>query len=375
MPVEMIGWIAPRVSSELIPPSGPPFDAKVIAETARIHERAGFDRVLIGYFSDAPDGFLVGAHAASVTERLSFLLAHRPGFVAPPVAARKLATLDQLSGGRLAVHIIAGGSDADQAKDGDWTDHEARYRRAAEYLSLLRRTWTEPAPFDHRGEFYRTRGTYSEIRCRRQPYIPIYGGGGSDAAIGALAPHVDVFMLWGEPLKDTARFIDRVRQEAALSSRNPSFSLSTRPILAATEGAAWDRARAILDRVLANRGGAPAPQRHNVGSKRLLEAAAEAEVHDTCLWTSLAVATGAPGNSTALVGTPETVAKALLEYYKLGATSLLIRGYDPRPDAIQYGEELIPRLRKLVAEYDAAVASLTPPRRASDLGAPRGSRS
>jgi len=75
------------VFSELIPQSGPPFDAGVIAETARIHERAGFDRVLIGYFSDAPDGFLVGAHAASVTERLGFLLAHRPGFVAPPLAA------------------------------------------------------------------------------------------------------------------------------------------------------------------------------------------------------------------------------------------------------------------------------------------------
>jgi alkanesulfonate monooxygenase len=354
MPVEMIGWIAPRVSSELIPPSGPPFDANVIAETARIHERAGFDRVLIGYFSDAPDGFLVGAHAASVTERLSFLLAHRPGFVAPPVAARKLATLDQLSGGRLAVHIIAGGSDADQAKDGDWTDHDARYRRSTEYVSLLRRTWTAPAPFDHEGEFYRTRGTYSEIRCRQQPHIPIYGGGGSEAAIRSLAPHVDVYMLWGEPLKDTALFIDRVRQEAALYRREPTFSLSTRPILAATEGEAWDRARAILDRVLINRGGAAAPKRQNVGSNRLLQAAAEAEVHDTCLWTPLAVATGAQGNSTALVGTPETVARALLEYYKLGATSLLIRGYDPRPDAIQYGEELIPRVRELVAHYDAA---------------------
>jgi alkanesulfonate monooxygenase len=354
MPVEMIGWISPRISSEVIPPSGPPFDADVLAETARIHERAGFDRVLIGYFSSAPDGFLVGAHAASVTERLGFLLAHRPGFVAPPVAARKLATLDQLSNGRLAVHIIAGGSDADQAKDGDWTDHEARYRRSNEYVSLLRRAWIEPAPFDHEGEFYRTQGTYSEIRCRQHPHIPIYGGGGSDAAIRSLAPHVDVFMLWGEPLKDTALFMNRVRQETARYGLNPTFSLSTRPILAATEGEAWDRARAILDRVLINRGGAPAPKRQNIGSNRLLQAAAEAEVHDTCLWTSLAVATGAQGNSTALVGTPETVAKALLEYYKLGATSLLIRGYDPRPDAIQYGEELIPRVRELVANHDAA---------------------
>src|SRR5260370_14335063 len=206
MPVEMIGWIAPRVASELIPASGPPFDANVIAETARIHERAGFDRVLIGYFSDAPDGFLVGAHAASVTERLGLLLAHRRGFGAPRVAARKLATWDQLSNGRLAVHMIAGGSDADQAKDGDWTDHEIRYRRSAEYISLLRRTWTEPAPFDHAGEFYRTRGTYSEIRCRQLPHIPIYGGGGSDAAIPALTPHVDVFMLGGEPPKEPALF-------------------------------------------------------------------------------------------------------------------------------------------------------------------------
>jgi alkanesulfonate monooxygenase len=354
MPVEMIGWIAPRVSSELIPPSGPPFDAEVIAETARIHERAGFDRVLIGYFSDAPDGFLVGAHAASTAARLRFLLAHRPGFVAPPVAARKLATLDQLSDGRLAVHIISGGSDADQAKDGDWIDHEARYRRSGEYVSLLRRTWTEPAPFDHEGEFYRTRATYSQIRCRQQPHIPIYGGGGSDAAIQALAPHVDVYMLWGEPLKDTALFMGRVRREAALCGRKPTFSLSTRPILAATEGEAWDRARAILDRVLINRGGVPVPKRQNVGSKRLLQAAAEAEVHDTCLWTSLAVATGASGNSTALVGTPETVAKAMLEYYKLGATSLLIRGYDPWPDAVQYGEVLLPRIRELVADHDAA---------------------
>jgi alkanesulfonate monooxygenase len=276
-----------------------------------------------------------------------------------------LATLDQLSNGRLAVHIIAGGSDADQAKDGDWTDHDARYRRTEEYISLLARTWTEPAPFDHVGEFYRTRGTYSEIRCRQQPHIPVYGGGGSDAAIRALATHVDVFMLWGEPLKDTALFMDRVRREAALSGRTPTFSLSTRPILAATEGKAWDRARAILDRLLINRGGAVAPQRQNVGSKRLLQAAAEAEVHDTCLWTSLAAATGAQGNSTALVGTPETVAKAMLEYYKLGATSLLIRGYDPRPDAVQYGEELIPRIRALAADYDAANGTIGESNRAS----------
>ena len=164
MPVEMIGWIAPRVSSEVQAAQGSAFDADVIAATARIHERADFDRALIGYFSDAPDGFLIGAHAASATQRLGLLLAHRPGFVSPTLAARKLATLDQLSNGRLAVHIIAGGSDADQAKDGDFTGHAGRYRRVREYIDLLRRTWTSTAPFDHAGEFYRVLGAYSDIR-------------------------------------------------------------------------------------------------------------------------------------------------------------------------------------------------------------------
>ena len=219
MPVEMIGWIAPRVSSEALAPYGPPFNADVIAATARIHERADFDRALIGYFSDAPDGFLIGAHAATVTKRLGLLLAHRPGFVSPTLAARKLATLDHLSGGRLAVHIIAGGSDADQAKDGDYTDHAGRYRRVSEYIDLLRRTWTSPAPFDHVGEFYRVTGAFSDIRCMQTPHIPVYGGGGSNDAIQALAPQVDHYMLWGEPLRETAAFMGQVR-EAAVAAGN-----------------------------------------------------------------------------------------------------------------------------------------------------------
>ena len=351
MPVEIIGWIAPRVASEIVSGVGPPFDPDVVAETARIHENAGFDRVLIGYFSDAPDGFLIAAHAASVTDHLGFLLAHRPGFMAPTLAARKLATLDQLSAGRLACHLISGGSDADQAKDGDHLDHAGRYRRTEEYAHILLRTWTEPRPFDHDGEFYRFERAYADIRCAQQPCIPLYGGGGSDAAIACLAPSIDVFMLWGEPLSDTRKFMDRVR--AAAKGNDITFSVSTRPILGRTEGEAWARARRILAQINERTGNRKGTPPENVGSQRLLDAAAAKEVHDTCLYTALAEATGARGNSTALVGTPETVAEAMAAYYDLGATRLLIRGYDPLPDAIEYGEELIPRVRALVAARDA----------------------
>jgi alkanesulfonate monooxygenase len=350
MPVEMIGWIAPQVSSEIIAPSGPIFDADVIAHTAKVHETADFDRVLIGYFSNAPDGFIIGAHASAVTEKLGFLLAHRPGFVSPTLAARKLATLDQLTKGRLAVHLIAGGNDADQAKDGDHVDHAGRYRRTEEYAQILHKTWTETAPFDFDGEFYQIKRAHSDIRCIAEPRIPLYGGGGSPAAINALAPYIDTFMLWGEPLADSAVFMQQVRNAARGNQLN--FSVSSRPILGRTEGEAWDRAHDILAQIEKRMGSRKAnPQ--NAGSQRLLDAASEQDVYDSCLYMALATASGAPGNSTALVGTPETVANAMLAYYDIGATSLLIRGYDPLPDAIEYGEELIPRVRALVAERDA----------------------
>src|SRR5437763_7592620 len=128
MPIEFIGYVGTCHESEIHARQGPIVDVSYTRALAREHERAGFDRVLIGYFSHAPDGFVVSADIAAHTERLGVLLAHRPGFVAPTLAARKLATLDQLSGGRLALHVISGGSDQDQRRDGDHLGHDARYR-------------------------------------------------------------------------------------------------------------------------------------------------------------------------------------------------------------------------------------------------------
>ena len=86
---------------------------------AQAHEAAGFDMVLVGYTTSSAKGFLVAMHAAARTERLSYLIAHRPGFVAPTLFARKVATFDQLTGGRVALHVITGKTDAEQEGDGD----------------------------------------------------------------------------------------------------------------------------------------------------------------------------------------------------------------------------------------------------------------
>jgi hypothetical protein len=96
-----------------------------------------------------------------------------------------------------------------------------------------------------------------------------------------------------------------------------------------------------------------------VGARRLVDLARRGEIHDRRLWTLIAAAVAGAGNTTALVGTPEQVAESLLEYHDyhdLGVTTLLIRGFDPLHDALEYGRELIPLVRREVARRDRAAA-------------------
>jgi len=360
MAIEFIGMIGVRpegADGAAVHVIGGEIDMGWVRDFSRAHERAGFDKVLVGYMSTSADGFLVSAHAAAHTERLGYLLAHRPGFVAPTLAARKAATLDQLSGGRLALHIITGGSDADQARDGDFVDHDTRYRRTDEYLEIVRRVWTEERPFDHEGEFYRVARAFSEVKPVQRPHVPLYFGGASPVAHQVGARHCDVFMLWGEPLAAIRARIAEVRAVAAELGRTPPrFSVSLRPIIAPTESQAWDKARGILATVRAKQGDRTLPLPEAEGARRLVQFAGQADVHDTRLWTPIAAAVGGAGNTTALVGTPAQVAEALLAYHDLGVTTLLIRGFDPLHDAREYGRELIPLLRAEVARRDRQAA-------------------
>jgi len=355
MTVEFIGMIHHRQASEIHPPGEKIVDIDYIRTFAQAAEAGGFDRLLVGYFSDAPDTFLIAQAAAAATQRIGFLVAHRPGFVAPTLAARKFATLDQLTGGRIAMHVISGGDDADQRRDGDTLNKDERYARTDEYVGILKQVWTGTGPISHRGKYYSFENASTAVKCVQQPRIPIYFGGASDAAVDVAAKHADVYMLWGETLDQVREMTSRIRAEAAKPGRTVRFSLSFRPILAETEAAAWARAERIKQRIAELRAKAGLGPRNpvNEGSKRILAAAAHGERLDKRLWTGAAMLTGAAGNSTSLVGTPEQVADSLLDYHDLGVTTFLVRGFDPLEDTIEYGRSLIPLTKQMIAAREA----------------------
>ncbi|WP_144108121.1 LLM class flavin-dependent oxidoreductase [Paraburkholderia sp. BCC1886] len=355
MSVEFIGYVSHQESSEIHLPSGPAVNPPYIAAVAQAHEYGGFDRVLIAHSSASPDGFQIASFVAQQTKRLGILLAHRPGFVAPTLAARQLATLDHFSAGRTAVHIISGGDDVEQQRDGDYLSHAERYARTDEYLDVVKRSWSSDVPFDHDGAYYRVTGHKSQIRPLQRPHLPVYFGGSSDAAIEVAGKHADVYALWGESLGAVEETIAKVRRAAAKHGREGviRFSLSLRPIIASTEDAAWARAESILERAKGIVSASPNFTRRpkepkNVGAQRLLAEAEKGAVVDKRLWTGITALTRAAGNSTSLVGTPQQVSDAMVEYYRLGVSTFLIRGFDPLEDALGYGRELVPLVREAV---------------------------
>ncbi len=354
MPINVLGMIgvaAPGAGSTVHIVGGG-VDPAYVADFAGVHEASGFDAALVGYSSASADGFSIAQYAAAHTRTLQFLVAHRPGFVAPTLAARKVATLDQLTGGRIWLHIISGGVDADQRRDGDFVGHDARYARTAEYMEILRRTWTADSPFDYHGAFYRLDRAYSEVRCKQTPHVPLWFGGVSEAAKPVGASWADTYALFGEPRAQIRALIRELRAFPRAGLEPLRFNVSFRPIIGASEAQAWARAEQILADVKA---GARAPRRRvpeAETARRLVRLIEGGEIHDERLWVPIAAAAHGSGNSTALVGTAYQVADAIGAYYQLGVSGVLIRGFDPYGDAEEYGKELIPAIRERVAHID-----------------------
>jgi alkanesulfonate monooxygenase len=390
MPVEIIGMVGTRDASEIKGPlvdgpvvdwtDGPVVDADYLRSISQAHDDGGFDRVLIGYGAVAPEGFAVAASVLNCTKTLRVLIAHRPGFVAPAVLARQAATLDQLSGGgRVAMHFITGGDEADQRREGDFTVKEGRYRRTGEVMYLLRRLWSEDAPFDFEGEFFKVDAAFTSVKPVQPDGIPMFFGGASGPAIEIGAQYADTYAFWGEPRAAVAERMRDIEVAVAKFGRPLRYSLSIRPIIADTEAQAWEKADWIgqlaEDRIaLAKQkmaggkdnytglGGAAnatysveraTSMTNSEGRKRLIAMSAESDVFDERLWMRVARLTGAAGNSTALVGTPDQVADAMLKYYEMGIGAFILKGFDPVPDAADFGKRLLPLVRDGGEKVDA----------------------
>ncbi|SES27641.1 LLM class flavin-dependent oxidoreductase [Actinokineospora terrae] len=339
-------------------------DIDYLAQVARAAEQLGFTGVLTPTGTFCEDAWLVTAALIRETRTLKFLVAFRPGVISPTLAAQMASTYQRISGGRLLLNVVTGGDSVEQERFGDFHDHDSRYARTDEFLTVVRGAWSgEPFSFD--GDHITVVGATTV--AAPDPIPSVYFGGSSDAAIPVAARHADVYLTWGEPPAQVAEKIAKVRAQAEALGRTPRFGIRLHTISRDTSEAAWAEAQRLLDALDPTQvaeAQAQLAKSQSVGQQRMLELHQGAldkgvrglEVYPN-LWAGIGLVRGGAG--TALVGSHAEVADLIEEYHGIGITEFVLSGYPHLEEAYWFGEGVRPELarRGLLAGQETAPAS------------------
>ena len=320
-----------------------------IDEVALEAEAAGFTSILIPTGPSCADPFVTAGHIVAATTDLVPLIAVRTGSWLPTVAAKAAMTLDQISGGRVSLNIVSGGSPMELAMDGDYTRHDIRYRRTGEYLEVLRDLW-RGEPTTYKGEFFDITGAAFRPPVVRKEGIPLYLGGASEDAIRIAAAAADVYLMWGEPAEAVSMQLDKARRFASEAGREIRYGMRINLIVEETTEAAWAKAHqmvASVDPEMRERARAYLKDSDSQGVARLQSIAGDG-AQDPAYWTGMVPFRS--GNSSALVGSPQEVAAALYRYVEAGISEFIFSAYPHRGTARLVGESVIPALRRRAEE-------------------------
>ncbi|MFT4085509.1 MAG: LLM class flavin-dependent oxidoreductase [Nocardioides sp.] len=331
---------------------GRPASVPYLGQIARSAEQLGFDAALTPTGAWCEDAWVTTAMLSSLSERLRFLVAFRPGLVAPYLAAQMAGTFQNLSGGRLLLNVVTGGESVEQRMFGDFLDKDARYTRCAEFLHIVTSLW--------RGETVTYSGEYLSVENATLSQIPdpvpdIYFGGSSPAGIEVAAKYADVYLTWGEPPEAVAEKIERVRKVAAQHAidrqgRELRFGIRLHTIARDTSAAAWAEADRLVSHISEEeiaRIQSGLSRSESEGQKRMLALNAGSkenlEIYPN-LWAGVGLVRGGAG--TAMVGSYTEIADLVEAYAELGLEEFVLSGYPHLEEAYWFGEGVLPELTR-----------------------------
>lgn len=318
-----------------------------LTEVALAAERNGFDAVLTPTGTACEDAWIATAALIPQTTALRFLIAFRPGFISPTLAAQQAAAFQRLSNGRVLLNIVTGGSSKEQQRFGDWLDHDDRYDRTAEFIRIVKGSWAA-GRFDYEGTYYNVKG--ATVSKAPDPVPQIFFGGSSDPAKRVAAELSDVWLMWGEPPDSAAAEVKTVRTLAEDLGRDDlKFGIRLHVISRDRAEDAWAQTDRMLEAIpedVAAAGRQLAIHSESVGQQRMRElnqGTKDDLVISPNLWAGFGLVR--PGAGTALVGSHEEVAERIAEYHALGFDHFILSGQPHVEEAYFFGEGVMPLLR------------------------------
>jgi alkanesulfonate monooxygenase len=318
-----------------------------LQQIAQAVDHLGYTGALIPTGRSCEDAWIAASSLISVTQRMKFLVALRPGMTTPSTVARMAATFDRLSGGRLLVNVVTGGDPVEMAGEGLYLSHDDRYELTDEFLQVWRRVMAGET-VDFKGKYLDIQGAKLLFPPVQTPHPPLWFGGSSPAAMQVAAKQIDVYLTWGEPPAQVAAKIAQMRQLAEAQGRRIRFGIRLHVIVRHTLNQAWDAANELIeyvdDQAIADTQKALS-RTDSEGQRRMSElhggSKTALEISPN-LWAGVGLVRGGAG--TALVGDADTVVKRMLEYQELGIETFIFSGYPHLEEAYRVAELLFPHL-------------------------------
>jgi alkanesulfonate monooxygenase len=329
------------------------FDLDRLAEFCRQAERCGIDSLLTAFGFHRPDPVVLATALAGRTQRVRFLVAVRSGVTSPTAFVQQVNTVASVAGGRIALNVVAGHTPEEQRGYGDFLPHDERYARTDEFLTVCRALWAAEGPVTYQGAYYRVDNARLNTRFPGPDGAcpEIYLGGNSPQAEALAAKHASCLLRLPQAPDRMAPAV------AALRAQGTEVGLLVSLLVRPTREEAEAAAVAMLESL-----GTRPRQTHRAFRERsdsvaftsMLGLAEESESPwlTPTLWTGAVPYLGAP--AVALVGSPDEVASALLDYVAVGVTQFLFMGWPDVEEMTRFASDVAPRVR----EGEASVATL-----------------
>ena len=305
-----------------VPDEGMDASWEYVKRLAQRSEQLGYDLTLIAELFlndikgiDAPslDAWSTAAALAAVTETLELMVAVRPTFHNPAILAKQAANIDRIANGRLSLNVVSSWWKDEARRYGvRFDEHDDRYARTAEWLTVLDGAWTQ-REFSHRGEYYEVNETILEPKPLRRPRPTIYAGGESETAKNLIATRCDAYVMHGDPPERiAAKISDMRRRRDAAGLPEMEYGVAAYTIVRDSER----EAKRELERITNVTPGSP-------GYGNYQDWIANTQLESRVTLEDYSVSNR--GLRAGLVGTPEQVAEQVQAFEDAGVGLLLLQ--------------------------------------------------
>ena len=320
-------------------------DQEALLRYCQHAEECGIDSLLTAFGFHRPDPIVLAAAIGMVTSKIKFMVAVRSGIQSPTAFVQQVNTVSAFINGRICLNIVAGHTPGEQRGYGDFLEHDERYQRADEFLSVCRAFWQNNSEVNFNGRYYRIEnGKLNTPFVSSERSAPeIFVGGNSELAEELAVKHGDC--LWRMP--DSPEIL--APRISPLLAKGLEVGLLVSIIARPTHDEAVEAASSMI----AGLGEKPR-QTHKEFSRRSDSVAFTsvlqmAEIRDSewltpYLWTGAVPYLGAP--SIALVGSADEIASAMMDYKRIGISQFLLMGWPDLEEMSFFSSSVVPLVRK-----------------------------